>query len=513
MNLNKFAVKVFTKMVDKEAQIRHFRQELKIQGFEHPHIIKLVDFNENGKQISFDECQDVRYAVLELAPNGNMLDYISYTAIKEPIIRYYFKQLCEAVDYTHRQGICHRDLKLENLLLDENFNLKVSDFGFCTGIKTKNGDSVLTTCKGTPGYMAPEMMNIGGFNYVTNQNSHKLFNSNGYSGVQTDVFALGVILFSLLMGRPPFRIADINDPFYRLIFTQQNDEFWKPWDQFASQNNFTISSEFKDLFISLVSYNPLMRLSINEILNSWWMKNFTEDSQMPQNEEVIDYMSQIKAVVEEHEMQQQIWLQQTIDSKVEESKAPARGDDNLNDSVLSDCSQIKDDDNLIMHDLEEIEKELNENNENFCDEFDIDDEFLEDEDLDEPYESAKDIKPSHTAPLNSESSEAQKAKQGYIEALQEMTEVDTEVWTTVPDKLLSFLAQYGQMNHWKMVQISNYLLLKIPDSSSNIVEYVLKFEQVEDTKYSLKFLKNEMVSNDVFHSVGSHILELISPYC
>ena len=268
MNLNKFAVKVFTKMVDKEAQIRHFRQELKIQGFEHPHIIKLVDFNENGKQISFDECQDVRYAVLELAPNGNMLDYISYTAIKEPIIRYYFKQLCEAVDYMHRQGICHRDLKLENLLLDENFNLKVSDFGFCTGIKTKNGDSVLTTCKGTPGYMAPEMMNIGGFNYVTNQNSHKLFNSNGYSGVQTDVFALGVILFSLLMGRPPFRIADINDPFYRLIFTQQNDDFWKPWDQFASQNNFTISSEFKDLFISLVSYNPLMRLSINEILNS-----------------------------------------------------------------------------------------------------------------------------------------------------------------------------------------------------------------------------------------------------
>ena len=80
-----------------------------------------------------------------------------------------------------------------------------------------------------------------------------------------------------------------------------------------------------------------------------------------------------------------------------------------------------------MHDLEEIEKELNEDNEDFCDEFDIDDEFLEDEDLDEPYESAQDIKPSHTTPLNSESSEAQKAKQGYIEALQEMTEVDTEV--------------------------------------------------------------------------------------
>lgn len=93
------------------------------------------------------------------------------------------------------------------------------------------------------------MININGFNHVMNQKSHKLFASSGYNGIQTDVFALGVILFSLYMGRPPFKIADINDPFYRLIFTHQIEDFWNPWDQFALQNNFEIPEDFKNLFI------------------------------------------------------------------------------------------------------------------------------------------------------------------------------------------------------------------------------------------------------------------------
>jgi serine/threonine protein kinase len=51
----------------------------------------------------------------------------------------------------HGQGICHRDLKLENLLLDKDFNLKISDFGFSTEILNKYSENTLTTCKGTPG--------------------------------------------------------------------------------------------------------------------------------------------------------------------------------------------------------------------------------------------------------------------------------------------------------------------------------------------------------------------------
>ena len=148
----KYAVKIYIKNSNEDAQIRHFRQEGVLKKMLHPNIIKLHDMSETGKLSSIEnDTSDVRYAVLELASNGNFLDYIANNAMDQQIARYYFKQLWEAVAYMHSENVCHRDLKLENLLLDSNFNLKVSDFGFWTNIFEKYYDGLLGDWKGTPG--------------------------------------------------------------------------------------------------------------------------------------------------------------------------------------------------------------------------------------------------------------------------------------------------------------------------------------------------------------------------
>ena len=96
--------------------------------------------------------------------------------------------MIDAISHLHDKGFCHRDLKPENILLDEFNNLKICDFGFSSLIEGKNRNQVLTTYNGTAGYRAPEITIHG----------------TPYSGVSADVFSLGVILFILVVGKPPF---------------------------------------------------------------------------------------------------------------------------------------------------------------------------------------------------------------------------------------------------------------------------------------------------------------------
>lgn len=371
--------------------------------------------------------------------------------------------------------------------------------------------------------MAPEMINIDGYNYVLNQKSNKFFFSSGYNGVQTDVFAIGVIMFSLLMGRPPFKIADINDPFYRMLFTQQFAEFWAPWDHFAMQNGYEIPEDFKQLFVSLVTHSPLMRLSINEILSSRWMSR-----NIPLKEDVVKYMQEIKDQIDEENSVQKAPSTELVKSKatIEEQKDEV---DDLNDSSLSGLSQMKDDDELIMKDLQDIESEFQDGNSldgshafdlDDAEEFDVgemmnssefDDPQNEEIDYTTPTEASKpgkELKDTHE-----EQADTQGRTSAIIQYLDNLEEINTEVRTSVPEKVLSFLEQYSKLKDWKMAKISNYILLKIPESSTRIVEFAMKIDLEEDGRYTLKYLKYDEMSLEEFHSVGSFILNLLSPYC
>jgi serine/threonine protein kinase len=105
-----------------------------------------------------------------------------------------FAQVVSAVDATHKAGICHLDIKLENFLVSQEFNLKLCDYGFAALL-----NKPITTVLGTEGYMAPE---------VANEHSH-------YDGAKADIFSMGVLLYTMAFGNPPF--GSTEDRFYRLL--------------------------------------------------------------------------------------------------------------------------------------------------------------------------------------------------------------------------------------------------------------------------------------------------------
>lgn len=113
--------------------------------------------------------------------------------------RTYTKQLVAAVKYLAEKGVTHRDLKPENILFDKYFTLKVSDFGLSRDAAGTNKDYKLSSVVGTDGYRAPEM------------------EAGKYTGLQADLFAVGVILFIMYKGSPPFLSTKTHDKIYKLI--------------------------------------------------------------------------------------------------------------------------------------------------------------------------------------------------------------------------------------------------------------------------------------------------------
>ena len=240
-----YAAKVFKKSCD-----YYFLKEIEmlnaIKKDNNPYIINSIESNisENGQLPT----EEKKYIILEYSSKGELSDYISLAnnGLKEKYCKLIFYKILKGIQACHNAGICHRDLKLQNILLDDNFNPKICDFGFAT-FNEKNLKDFL----GTLNYLAPE-----------------LILRKPYDGFKADIFSLGVILLNLATCKIGFFEASKNDQFYRLIMTQHYNHYWK----IVGEGINKISEQLKKLYIKMVSFRPEKRPTIEEILNDEWME-------------------------------------------------------------------------------------------------------------------------------------------------------------------------------------------------------------------------------------------------
>lgn len=205
-----------------------------MENCEHPNIVKIYDCIDSGKFIII---------VLELVAGMSLSQYLEKIKdhkIDEQTGANIFKQIVSAVDYLHSKGIAHRDLKLENILITPTNEIKLIDFGFSIWIK-KEGKMKLFC--GTPTYMAPEIIN-----------------KPEYEAPPVDIWALGVILFTLLVGVFPF-ISSRNSELYRRIT--------KGIFSFPEH----VSIQAQKLISDMLTVDPSKRIFSNEILKYTFFDN------------------------------------------------------------------------------------------------------------------------------------------------------------------------------------------------------------------------------------------------
>ncbi|XP_061881741.1 serine/threonine-protein kinase PLK2b [Entelurus aequoreus] len=212
--------------VSKPHQREKIDREIELhRALHHKHIVHFYHHFEDKENI---------YILLEYCSRKSLAHILkARKVLTEPEVRYYLRQIVSGLKYLHEQEILHRDLKLGNFFVSESMELKVGDFGLAAKLEPE-GNRRKTIC-GTPNYLSPEVLNKQGH------------------GCESDIWALGCVMYTMLLGRPPFETTNLKET-YRCI---REARYSLPS---------SLSPQAKQLIAGLLSKIPNERPNLDHIL-------------------------------------------------------------------------------------------------------------------------------------------------------------------------------------------------------------------------------------------------------
>lgn len=221
-----FAGKVVPKsMILKPHQREKMSSEIAIhKSLDDPHVVGFHGFFEDD---------DFVFVLLEICRRRSLLElHKRRKAVTEPEARYYMMQLLKGCQYLHNNRVIHRDLKLGNIFLNDDMVVKIGDFGLATKIEF-DGERKKTLC-GTPNYIAPEVLCKKGHSF------------------EVDVWSLGCILYTLLVGKPPFETSCLKETYNRI----KKNNYTIPWH---------INPVASSLIKRMLQAEPTQRPTVSEL--------------------------------------------------------------------------------------------------------------------------------------------------------------------------------------------------------------------------------------------------------
>lgn len=256
------AIKLFPKQKDNKCMPNFFNEEKSASQLSHPHILKYFAFYQDAAiQVSKDQFKEYSAIAMEYIPYGDLFTLVSQRSFSEKLARTIFKQIISAIKYLHSQGLAHLDLKLENVLVDIKEGVKVIDFDACESVSSAANKNV--TPKGSLGYRAPEIIK-----------------GTAQDFQMADIYSLGVVLFTMVLGIPPYAETEKNGKFnfdkhYEAL---KNDikRFWKAHEGYREADGRPkLSKAFKDALEAMLKEDANKRTKITDLEKMTWLQGDT----------------------------------------------------------------------------------------------------------------------------------------------------------------------------------------------------------------------------------------------